>query len=142
MPCKISPRSTAIIPIKLEIPPLLGDHFSLSISLLLILFDLLILVNMIYKLTHTPNKLPCQRLSQIILGGQVDLESPYGHIIKIPVDLIKHILVFVRVCFKGLPLSHGHRQQRVQGPQNSIASNKMSLKCLNKLFKGINRAFT
>ena len=57
------------------------------------------LVNTIHELTHTPNRLPCQRLSQIMLGGQTDLESPYGHIIEIPIDLNEHLPVSVRVCF-------------------------------------------
>ena len=67
MPSKIFPRLIVIVPVRLEIPPILGDHLSFSLSLLLILFDLLILVNTIHKLTHIPNRLPCQRLSQIML---------------------------------------------------------------------------
>ena len=63
VPSKISPRSTAIVPIQLEIPPLLGDHLSLSLSLLLVLFDPFVLVDMIYELMHAPNRLLCQRFS-------------------------------------------------------------------------------
>ena len=77
----------------------MGDHLSFSLSLLLILLDPLILVNAIHELTHTPNRLPCQRLSQIMLSGQADLKSPYGHIIEILIDLIEHLPVSVRVCF-------------------------------------------
>ena len=64
---KIFPRLIVIVPVQPEIPPILGDQLSFSLSLLLILLDPLILINMNYELTHTPNKLPCQRLSQIML---------------------------------------------------------------------------
>ena len=56
---KISPRSTTIVPIQLEISPLLGDHLSLSLPLLLILLDLFVLVDVIHELTHALNRLPC-----------------------------------------------------------------------------------
>ena len=45
-----------------------------------------------------------------MLGGQFDLEGPYDHVIKISINLIKYLLVPVRVCFQSLTLSHGHGQ--------------------------------
>ena len=123
---KISPRSTAIVPIRPEIPPLLGDHLSLSLFLLLILLDPFLLVDTIHELTHAPNRLPCQRFSQIVLGEQADFKSPYGHVVEIPINLIEHLPVPVRICFQGLPLPYGHRQQGVQRPRNPAASNKTS----------------
>ena len=99
VPDKISPRSTAIIPIRPEIPPLLGDHLSLFLSLLLILPNPFVLVDTIHELTHAPNRLPCQRFSQIMLGEQANLKSPYGRIIEIHINLIEHLPVPVGICF-------------------------------------------
>ena len=76
-----------------------------------------------------------------MLSGQADLKSPYGHIVKIPINLIKHFPVPVRICFQGFPLSHDHGQQRVQGPRNPATSDKTSSKRPSKLLKGINGAF-
>ena len=59
VPGKISPRSIAIVHIRPKIPPLLGDHLSLSLSLLLILFDPFVLADTIHELTHAPNRLSC-----------------------------------------------------------------------------------
>ena len=53
VPCKISSRSVVIVPIQLKIPPILRDHFGFPLSLLLVLLNPLILINTIYKLTHT-----------------------------------------------------------------------------------------
>ena len=69
MPREISPRSVVIVPIQPKIPSILRDHFSFPLSLLLVLFDPLILINMIHELTHTPNRFPGQKLSQIMLSG-------------------------------------------------------------------------
>ena len=113
MPHKVSPRLVVIISIQLEVPFILRDHFSFLLSLLLVLLDLIILINIVHELTHTLNRFPDQRLSQIMLGGQVDLESPYSHVIEVPIYLVKHLPIPVRIRFQGLPLLHGHRQQGI-----------------------------
>ena len=99
MPRKISSRSIFIVPIWPKTPSILRDHLSFLISLLLVLLGLFILINTVHELTHTPNWFPGQRLSQIMLSGQADLKSPYGHIIEFLIDLIEHLPVSVRVCF-------------------------------------------
>ena len=141
VPSKISLRSTAIVPIQLEIPLLLGDHLSLSLSLLLVLFDPFVLVDMIYELMHAPNRLLCQRFSQIMLGKQVDLKSPYGHVVEIPINLIEHLPVPIRICFQGFLLPHGHGQQGVRRLRNPTASDKTSPEHSSKLLKGVDKAF-
>ena len=113
MPRNVSLRSVVIVPIQPEVPSILRDHFNFPLSLLLVLLDPLVLINTVHELTHTPNRFPGQRLPQIVLDKQADLESPYSHVIKIPTYLVEHLLVPVRISFQGLPLSHGHRQQRI-----------------------------
>ena len=108
MPRKISPRSAVIVPVRLEIPSVLRDHLSLSLSLLVVLLDLLILINAIHEPTHTLDRFPSQRLSQIMLGWQADLEGSYIHFIKVPIYLVEHLLVLVGVRFQCLPLLHCH----------------------------------
>ena len=110
MPRKIPPRPVIIVPIRPEIPFVLRDHLSLPLSLLLVLFNMLILINTVHELAHAPKRFPGQRLPQIVLDGQVDLESPYRHVVKVPVYFIEHFLVLVRIRFQGFPLAHGHRQ--------------------------------
>ena len=46
-----------------------------------------------------------------MLGGQSDLKGPYGHVIKIPINLIKHLSVPVRVCFQGLTRMDMHKRE-------------------------------
>ena len=69
LPSKISSRSVIAISIRPKIPSILWDHLSFPFPLLLVFPDLLILVNAVHELMHTPNRLPCQRFSQIMLGG-------------------------------------------------------------------------
>ena len=104
MPRKISSRSVVIVPIRPEIPSILRDHLSFLISLLLVLLDPLILINAIHELMHTPNRFPGQRFSQIMLNKQADLKSPYSHVIKVPIYLVEHLTVPIRIRFQGLPL--------------------------------------
>ena len=141
MPRKIFPRSIVIVPIRPEIPSILRDHLSFPLPLLLVLLNLLILINMVHELTHTPNWFPSQRLSLIMFNGQADLESPYSHVIKVPIYLVEHLLIPIKIRFQDLPLSYGHRQQGIQGPGNPTTSHKTSHKCLSKLLKGANRTF-
>ena len=77
-----------------------------------------------------------------MLGGQSDLKGPYGHVIKISINLIKHLSVPVRVCFQGLTFSHGHRQDRILGSRNPATRNKTRPKCSGELLKGANRTWT
>ena len=141
MSCKVSPRSVVIVPIQPEIPSILRDHFSFPLSLLLVLLNPLILLNTVHDLTHTPNQFPGQRLSQILLGKQADLESPYNHVIKVLIYLVEHLPIPVRIRLQGFPLSHGHKQQGIQKPRNPTASHKTTPKGPNKLLKGANRTF-
>ena len=58
MPNKISPRLAVVIPIRPKISSVLRNYLSLSLSfsLLLVLFNPLMLINTIHELTHTPSK--------------------------------------------------------------------------------------
>ena len=113
MPRNVFLRSAVIVPIQPKVPSILRDHFNFPLSLLLVLLDPLVLVNTVHELTHTPNRFPGQRLPQIVLDKQAELESLYSHVIKIPIYLIEHLLVPIRIRFQGLPHSHGHKQQRI-----------------------------
>ena len=97
VPSKIPSRPIIVVPIRLEIPPILGDYLSLPFSLLLVLLNPFILINTIQELAYTPSRLPCQRLSQIMFGRRADFESSYGHIIKILIYFFEHLSVLVRV---------------------------------------------
>ena len=99
LPNKIPSGLVIIVSVRPEIPPVLRDNLSLSLPLLLVFLDPLIFVNTVHKPTHTPYWLLGQRISQIMLGGQADLKSPYSHVIKVSIDLIKHLTVSVRVRF-------------------------------------------
>ena len=57
--------------VQLEIPPLLRDHLCLSFPLQLVLLYPSILINSIYKLTHTDNRFTRQRFPQIMLGWEM-----------------------------------------------------------------------
>ena len=98
-----------------EIPHILKDNLSFPFPLLLVFLDPLILINTVHELMYTPYRLFGQRLSQIMLGRLADLESPYHHVIKVPIYLIEHLPVSVWVRFQGLPFSHGHRQRESKG---------------------------
>ena len=67
-PSKIPLGSIIVVAVRPEIPPLLRDNLTLSLALLLVLFNLLILINLIYELAYTGNKFPNQRPSQAMLG--------------------------------------------------------------------------
>ena len=56
MPNKISPWLAVVIPIRPKISSVLRNYLSLSFSLLLVLFNPLMLINTIHELTHTPSK--------------------------------------------------------------------------------------
>ena len=105
---KIPLGSVIVVFVRLEIPPLLRDNLTLRFAFLLVFLDLLVLINAIHKPMNTLYRLLGQIFSQIMLGGQADLEGPYNHDIKIRINLIKHLLVPVQVCFQGLTFSHGH----------------------------------
>ena len=108
--CKIPSGSVIVVSVQPEIPPLLRDNLTVPLALLLVFLDLLVLINSIHKPTNTLYWLLGQGFSQIMLSRQFDLEYPYSHIIKIPINLIKNLLVPIRVRFQGLTFSHGHGQ--------------------------------
>ena len=95
LPSKIPLGFVIIVSVRLEILPVLRDNLSLSFPFLLIFLNSLIFVNTIHKPTYIPYWLLGQGLSQIMLGRQADLKSPYSHVIKIPVDLIEHLPVSI-----------------------------------------------
>ena len=100
LPRKIPSGPAIIVSVRLEIPHVLRDNLSLSFPLLLVFLNLLVFVNTVHKPTHTPYRLLGQGLSQIMLGRQADLESPYIHVIKVPIDLIEHLPVSIRILFR------------------------------------------
>ena len=62
LPGKISPRSVIVVTILPKIPLLLRDNLTLSLTLLLVLFNPLILINPIHELAYTDDKFSSQRL--------------------------------------------------------------------------------
>ena len=100
---KIPSGSVIVVYVQPKIPHLRGDNLTLPLALLLVFLDPFILINTIHKPTNTPHQLLGQGLSQIVHSEQADLEGPYSHVIKIPINLIKYLLVPVRVCFKVSP---------------------------------------
>ena len=66
LPRIIPSRSVIVIAVRPEITPLLGDDLNLSLALLLVLLNLLILINLIHKLAYIGNRLPDQRLPQVM----------------------------------------------------------------------------
>ena len=68
VPNKISSGSIVIVFFRPEIPSVLRNYLSLHLSLLLILLYPFVFINMIHELTYAPNRLPCQRLPQIVLN--------------------------------------------------------------------------
>ena len=54
---EVSPRSIMVVPIKLRISPFRWEDLGLTLSLHLILFDLLMLINTIHELAQTPSEL-------------------------------------------------------------------------------------
>ena len=62
LPSKIPTRSTVVVTVRLEIPPLLRDNFALFLDLLLVLFNPLVLVNPIHELAYTVDRFSSQRL--------------------------------------------------------------------------------
>ena len=109
---KIPLGSIIVVFVRPEIPPLLRDNLTLTLplALLLVFFDPLILINAIHKSTNTSYWLLGQGFFQIMLNRWVELEGLYSHVIKISINLIKHLSVPVRVRFQGLAFSHEHGQ--------------------------------
>ena len=68
LPNKIFARSIVLDLIRLEIPPLLRDHFSLSFPLQLVLLYPSILINPIHQVTYTGNRFINKRFSQVMFG--------------------------------------------------------------------------
>ena len=95
LPSKIPMRSTVVITVRPEIPPLLRDNRALSLALLLVLFNPLVLINSIHELVYTVDRFPSQKLPQSMLGWQAELESANGHIVKVAINLVEHFPVSV-----------------------------------------------
>ena len=95
LPSKIPLGSVIVVMVKPEIPHVLRDNLTLSLALLLVFLDSLVLINVIHKPTNIPYQLLGQGFPQIVLGGQADLKGSYSHIIKIPINLVKHLLLSV-----------------------------------------------
>ena len=108
---KILSGSIIVVAVRPEIPHLLKDNLTLPLplALLLVFLDPLVFINAVHKPMHTLYWLLGQGFSQIMLSREADLEGSYGHVIKIPINLVKHLLASVRVHFQGLPFLHGHR---------------------------------
>ena len=109
LPNKVFSRSVIIVPIHLNIPPILRDHLSLLFPLQLVFFYPPVLVNPIHKLTHTGNMLTSQKFPQIMLGWKTNLESTYGHIIIVSFYFIKHLPLSIRVGLQSFSILHEHR---------------------------------
>ena len=92
---KVFSGQNIVVSIRPEIPHILKDNLSFLCPLLLVFLDPLILINTVHELMYTPYRLFGQRLSQIMLGKLADLESPYHHVIKVPIYLIEHLPVSV-----------------------------------------------
>ena len=88
-------RSTIVVTVQPEIPPLLKDNLTLSLALLLVLFNPLILINLIHELAYTVDRFPSQRLPQAMFGWQAELESAHDHIVKVTINLVEHFPVSV-----------------------------------------------
>ena len=95
LPSKIPTRSTVVVTVQPEIPHLLRDNFAISLSLLLVLFNPLVLVNSIHKLAYTVDRFPSQKLPQAMLGWHAKLESANDHIVKVAINLVKHFPISV-----------------------------------------------
>ena len=63
LPSKIPSGFVIVVTVRPKIPLLLRDNISLSLTLLLVLFNPFILVNLIHKLVYIGNRLPSQRFS-------------------------------------------------------------------------------
>ena len=58
----VAPESVIVVMVRPEIPSILRDNLTLSLTLLLVLLNLLILINPIHELAYTGNRFPRQRL--------------------------------------------------------------------------------
>ena len=95
LPNKIFLRSVIMRSVRLEIPHLLRDHLLFSLPLQLVLLYSSVLINLIHKLSHTSNRLTRQRFPQTMLGWKASLKSINGHIVIVPVYLIKHFPISI-----------------------------------------------
>ena len=58
----VASESVIVVMVRPEIPPILRDNLTFSLTLLLVLLNLLILINLIHELAYTGNRFPRQRL--------------------------------------------------------------------------------
>ena len=99
LPSKIPSGPATIVSIRPEISLILMDNLSISLPLLLIFLNPFVFFNATHKPTHTPYRLLSQGFSQIMFSRQADLKSLYSHVVKVLIDLIKHLPVSVQVRF-------------------------------------------
>ena len=60
LPCKVSPRSVVVIKsVRPEVPPLLRDNLCFTFTQLLVFFNPFILVDLVYELAQTSDRLSC-----------------------------------------------------------------------------------
>ena len=90
---KIPLGSVIVVAVRPEISHLLKDNLILPFSLLLALLISLLFINAVHESTHSPYRHLGQGFSQIMHYGQSDLEGPYSHVIKLPINLVKHLPV-------------------------------------------------
>ena len=58
----VASESVIVVMVRPEIPPILRDNLTFSLTLLLVLLNLLIHINLIHELAYTGNRFPRQRL--------------------------------------------------------------------------------
>ena len=58
----VASESVIVVMVRPEIPPILRDNLTFFLTLLLVLLNLLILINLIHELAYTGNRFPRQRL--------------------------------------------------------------------------------
>ena len=73
-----------------------------------------------------------------MLGWQAELESAYGHIVKVTINLVEHFPISVRIGFQGFSFFHGQRQQKSQRPRDPAVGDKTGSKRLSEFLEGIN----
>ena len=97
LPYEISPQAVAVISVRPEIPPLLGDNLLFSPTLQLVFLHSFILIDSIHQLAYTGGRLASQRLPQAVLNWETIFEGANGDIAKIVVHFIIRLPISVRV---------------------------------------------
>ena len=104
---EIYPRAVAVISVQPEIPPLLRDNLLLSITLQLVFFYSIILVDLVHQLVHTGGRLASQRLPQAVLGWETVFEGVDSDIVKVAIHFIIHLPISARIGLQSFSITHG-----------------------------------